>query len=122
LEQLWDLPLLTKQVNIPQTKPHIDLDTVAKNINRQLKDQGEESFVVDSVSNPARQVLQNKLDIVKYIIAAKQAEDAARAAKAKHAAELQTLKAIVAEKKLASLADKDIGTLEKRIQELEAGA
>jgi|LakMenE18May11ns_1017448.scaffolds.fasta_scaffold9415137_1 hypothetical protein len=56
-EQLWDLKLDT-------------LDTIAKNVNRQLKEVTEESFVSINV-NPSHSALTIKLEVVKYIIASK---------------------------------------------------
>lgn len=66
-EQLWQLPLTSKS--------GFDLDTVAKTLNREIKAQGEESFVETS-ANPAKKVLNEKLAIVVHVIGVKQAENA----------------------------------------------
>lgn len=67
VEQLWQLPLLARGINT------VDLDTVARTINNELKALGEESFVVKG-TNPKRAELTYKLEIVKYIIDVKQSE------------------------------------------------
>lgn len=69
-EQLWELPL--------QSKTAFDLDNVARDINRNLKAQAEESFV-DTSRNTAAKSLQEHLDIVVHIINVKKAENAAAA-------------------------------------------
>lgn len=56
-EDLFDLPLTGKRVN---------LDSVAKTLNRKLKELEEESFVKPKANDVT--VLQMKLDIVKHII------------------------------------------------------
>jgi hypothetical protein len=65
VEQLWDLPL--------KARSGFDLDTVAISVNATLKGLAEESFVEVS-SNPRRKDLEDMLEIVKYVIQAKQAE------------------------------------------------
>lgn len=67
VEQLWDLPLTSR------TGP--DLDTIARNINREIKQQAEESFV-NPASNPRKAMLEDCFAIVLHIIATKQAENA----------------------------------------------
>lgn len=66
-EQLWDLPL--------QSKTGCDLDTVARNISRQLKAQTEESFVTTS-NNSLAETLQAQLTLVVFIIETKKKEAA----------------------------------------------
>ena len=60
-EQLWDLPL--------QARSSLDLNTVAVEVNRELKGLAEESFV-ETRSNPRRGELEIMLEIVKFVIAA----------------------------------------------------
>lgn len=76
VEQLWSLPLTAARPD------HIDLDDVAKQCARELRDVTEESFVATKV-NPRKPELELKLEVVKHIIAVKQkeAEDARDAAK-----------------------------------------
>ncbi len=60
-EDLWDLPLLSKN--------NIDLDTVAKLLNKEIKNTEEESFVISKSTKNSD--LEAKLEIVKYIIKVK---------------------------------------------------
>ena len=71
-EQLWDLPLTAAS----PTKA--DLDKVAKAINTELKGITEESFV-STTTNPRVPLLSTALEVVKHIIAHKQAEAKAKA-------------------------------------------
>lgn len=68
VEDLWDLPL--------DSKVKASLNSIAIQLNRQIKDSGEESFIGKSKVDP---VLQLKFDIVKYVIDTKlsEAEDKA---------------------------------------------
>ena len=67
MEHLWDLPL--KATN------GFDLDSVAKEINAAAKASEEESFV-EVKTNKISEELVAKLEIVKFVIADKQAEAA----------------------------------------------
>lgn len=62
VEQVWDLPLSSKN--------GMDLDTVAKTVNAELRAASEESFV-GPATTPARSALEAKLEVVKAIIAVK---------------------------------------------------
>lgn len=59
VEQLWDIPLTSKTTEL-------SLDNVAKNLNRQLKELDEESFVIQQSTK--NEELEIKFEIVKYII------------------------------------------------------
>lgn len=72
-EQLWDMPLTSKS--------GFDLDTVAKEVNAQLKSVTEESFVVTK-TNPRKAGLELSLELVKHVIAVKLQENAELLAKA----------------------------------------
>ena len=58
VEELWDIPLTSRN--------GFSVDEIAKDLNRQLKDGGEESFVVES-SGP-NEILQLGFDIVRHVI------------------------------------------------------
>jgi len=88
-EQLWQLPLTSKV--------GVDLDTLAKGINKELKSTEEESFVATN-SNPRRNDLQVKLDILKHIIGVKQEEIAAATKRQANAVERQKLQELLARK------------------------
>ena len=66
-EDLFDLPL--------SARSGFDLDNVAKAVNNELKACGEESFVSTAI-NPKKKPLEVALDIVKDVIATKQAQNA----------------------------------------------
>jgi dTDP-4-dehydrorhamnose reductase len=108
-EQLFDLPLTSKN--------GFDLDTVAKDVNKLLKEQAEESFV-STTENPQATTYQLMLDIVKEIIADKLAEAAAARARSANAAERQRLLALLDEKNNDELKDLSKEELQKRINEL----
>jgi hypothetical protein len=58
-EDLWDLPLTSD-------RGHVNLDDLARSLNRQLKNEQDESFVEDvSHHNSA---LKLSFDLVKYVI------------------------------------------------------
>ena len=61
VEHLWDLPLS-------------QLDTIAKVTNKRIKEADEESFIAPKSAANAEDVL--RLDIIKHIIAVRQAEQA----------------------------------------------
>jgi hypothetical protein len=88
-EQLWDLPL--------QSKSGFDLDTVAKTVNAALRSVTEESFV-STTTSPAKSLLELKLDVVKFIIADKIAENEANRRKADNAAQRAKLIGILGDK------------------------
>ena len=66
-EILWDLPLTAKRNN------EADLNSVAKVINKQLKEEGDEDFV--NTKSKSTELIELKLDIVKYIIKCKQLQE-----------------------------------------------
>ena len=108
-EQLWGLPLKKS----PHTRGvRADLNGVAIEVNEQLKAVTTESFVDDSPGDAGRE-LENKLEIVKHVIATKKKERDA----AEKAAETRARKQRIAE----VLADKrDEKLKEMSEEELEA--
>lgn len=109
VEQLWDLPL--------QSKNGFDLDSVAKTVNTELKSMTEESFVSISI-NPASGVLALKLDVVKHIIAVRLAENEIvrqRTAKLAERAKLLDILADKQDEQLKALSPEEI---KKRLEEL----
>jgi hypothetical protein len=67
VEQLWDLPLISKS---PTRDVKCDLDTLARDISRELKAQAEDSFV-ETKTNPEKARLELALELVKYVIGVK---------------------------------------------------
>lgn len=61
-EDLFDLPLTSEK--------NASLDSVARELNKQIKEFGEESFV--NAPSPALNITKNKLEVVKLVIAFRQ--------------------------------------------------
>lgn len=108
-EQLWDLPLLSKN--------GLDLDTVAKTAKRQLDAASEESFV--SSTSPAKALAELRLEVVKHIISVKLAEKDAAAKKASKAELRKQLTAALAEKQSDALKGMSVEEIERKLAELE---
>lgn len=109
-EQLWDLPLTSRN--------GFDLDSVAKEVNQRLKAVTEESFVVKT-TNPAKDSLELKLEILKHIIASKQQEAEDRRNASARAAQRQKLKDILAEKQDGALKELTVEEIQKQLAELQ---
>lgn len=110
LEQVWDLPL--------QSKTGFDLDSLAKEINSNLKACAEESFVSTKTS-PLTTRLQLQLDLVKHVIATKIAENEKTRAAQDRKAERDRLTEILAKKQDAALEELTPEEIQKRIKELD---
>lgn len=111
IEQLWDLPLQTTRSNT------VDLDSVARTVNADLKAVTEESFV-QTRANPIKSQLTLKLDILKHIIATKQAENAEESRAAANKSEIARLKGLLAEKNDEALKGLSPEELEAKIKQL----
>ena len=110
LEQLWDVPL--------RSRDDFNLDTIAKAANKAWKEVSEESFV-ETEKTPAHTKREMTLEVVKYVIETKLAEEAAEKKRAENKLEKEKLLKILAEKqdgKLSELSEKE---LQKRIAALE---
>lgn len=108
-EQLWSLPLTSLK--------GANLNDIAVTINRELKAQGEESFV-DTKPNAKSALLVLKLDVLKHIIAVKQAENAEKLNAQHRAAEIAKIEEILVSKQTDALASSSVEDLEKRLAEL----
>lgn len=108
-EQLWDLPLTSKS--------GFDLDTVARAVNADLKSCTEESFV-STAKNPAADMHALRLELVKFVIADKIAENAARLEAADKAAKKAKLLDALAKKQDQALDAKSIEDLQKELDAL----
>jgi hypothetical protein len=111
VSQLFQLPL--------KSQTGFDLDTVARTINAQLKGVTEESFVEDTTADPRKTALTTSLEIVKDVIATKQAENRAAAEKVRKAAERKKLLDVLAAKKDEKLSQASIEELEKKLADLD---
>lgn len=102
-EDLWDL------------NPHA-LDTVFKELNAQRKQYGEESLL--HVENKETNILNNKIEIIKYILNVKLKEIEDREKAAANAAKRQRIMEVIASKEDAALNDMSVDELRKLIDEL----
>ena len=110
-EQLFDLPL--------KSPNGFDLNTVAKEINGELKATGEESFVEDTTNDPRREALVVSLEIVKDVIKTKQEENSARLNKLKRTEERRKILDALSAKKDQALTAASVEELEKKLAELD---
>lgn len=104
-EQLWDLPLLTTRSNQPS------LNDCAVRLSRAIAEQGELSFV-ENRANPAKTELETKLEVVKFVIATKQAENAAATERKAREAQRSKIDEIIASKKDEALSSMSLEELE----------
>ncbi len=109
VEDLWQLPL--------QSKSGPDLDTIARTANSSLRAVSEESFV-STRTDPKKPMYELQLEIVKHIIAVKQAENAEAAAKVDKAQKRAKLIEVLARKQDAALEQLSPEELAKQIDEL----
>jgi len=110
-EMLWELPLQSKAGNV-------SLDSIAIDVNRHLKSLGEESFVSSDTNSAARAENQLRLDILKHIIAVKQAEYKAAADAVARKAERDRLVGALARKQEAAVEKLSEEELQRRIAAL----
>ncbi|AEI71072.1 hypothetical protein [EBPR siphovirus 2] len=112
-EQLWSLPLTAK------TSTVASLNGIGIAIKRKLAEVSDESLV-EARPNPQKAELELALEIVKHVIAAKQAQAAAadeRAAKAQRRGKILEALAAQEDKELTSKSKDD---LLKELQALDA--
>lgn len=110
VEQLFQMPLTSST--------GFDLDTTAKAINSELKAAGEESFVAKA-SDPRKAMLEIALEIVKDVIATKQAAAAALLARQHKAEERRKILDALGAKKDQQLTEASIEELEAKLAALE---
>lgn len=111
IEQLWDVPL--------RSKDEFNLNSIAKTVNKWLKDISEENFVVETKKTAEHKRLEVAMDVIKYVIEVKIAEEKETATRAEKKKEKEKLLAILAEKqdgKLSALSEKE---LQERIAALD---
>ena len=111
VEQLFDMPL--------KSNSGFDLDNVARNIFNDIKAIGEESFVDSNNNNPRKKLLENSLEIVKDVIATKQAENSLRLNKIKKTEERKKILDAMAAKKEQQLSQASLEELEAKLSALE---
>lgn len=107
VEDVWDLPL--------KHRSKFDLDTLAKGINRKIKEQEEESFV--TAPTTANSTLRAKLDIVKHIIEVRMSEAETRAKAAEKRDRNARILEILDRKQNQKLEDMDESELRALLEE-----
>lgn len=110
-EQLYDLPL--------KSGSNFDLDTVARNINNELKGMSEESFVEDSTVHPKKKGLQVALEIVKDVIATKQELNRVELARRQKTVQVQKVRDAIAAKKDEKITSASLDELETMLKNLQ---
>lgn len=105
VEDLWDLS-------------HVQLDSIYKNLNKEIKQTQEESLL--SAKNSEDAELQAKIDIVKYIFTVKQQEAIQRSIDAENAYKKRRIMEILAQKQDDFLMGKSEDELRKMLKELES--
>lgn len=104
VEDLWDLG-------------QVQLDSIYKNLNKEIKQIQEESLL--SAKNSEDAELQAKIDIVKHIFTVKQQEAIQRGIDAENADKKRRIMEILAQKQDDSLMGKSEDELRKMLKELE---
>lgn len=94
------------------------LDVLAKAVNKQLKEENEESFI--STKTKSNTLLELKLDILKHVIADKKAEAEAKKLKAERSQELEMLNSLLTKIKSKELDNLSSEEVLKRIADLQA--
>ncbi|HEY8924296.1 MAG TPA: hypothetical protein VIU64_07940 [Polyangia bacterium] len=110
VEQLWDVPL--------RARDGFDLNAVARVANKALKEISEENFV-ETAKTTEHARREAALEVVKYVIATKLAEEEAAKARAARKQEKEQLLAILAEKQAGKLSELSEKELQRRIAALE---
>lgn len=105
VEDLWDLG-------------QVQLDSIYKNLNKEIKQIQEESLL--SAKNSEDAELQAKIDIVKHIFMVKQQEAIQRSIDAENADKKRRIMEILAQKQDDSLMGKSEDELRKMLKELES--
>lgn len=103
-EDLWDLSLTS-------------LDTIAKAVNKRLKEENEESFI--TTRSKSNSELELSLDILKHVITVKLEEKEKATLKAERRAELDLLRNLRENKKMEALNSLSLEEIDKKMAELE---
>lgn len=109
-EDLWSLPLTSKN--------KANLDDAAKAVNSEINSMQEDSFVTVNANSNKLGILNDKLDILKYIISVRQQENTDVRNAAARAAEKQTLIGILERKQQGELEELSVAELTDKIKAL----
>ena len=113
VEDLWDLPLTSARGE--------SLDKIAKGVNKELKAEEEESFVVTS-TNKNKRLLEVQLEILKHIIAYKIGLQETQRNRSAIAEERRRLTEILAQKEDEQLMSQSADDIRKQLANLNAVA
>lgn len=116
VEQLWDLPLVSKGGTTRDIK--VDLDTVARSAFKALEEVTSQSFV-DTTPHPKKAERELALEVVKHIIADKQTRAAAQQAAAENSQKKQVLLSALADKQNQAIGAMSEEEIRKQIAALE---
>jgi hypothetical protein len=115
VEQLWDLPLIAA----PRAGTAIaDLDSIARGIAAELRGVTSESFV-ETKPDPRKGDLETKLEVLKHVIAAKQADAAAAKTAAERAEKRRKLVDAIAAKDEQAIQNMSKEELLKQLAEID---
>lgn len=104
VEDLWDLSL-------------VNLDTIFKTLNSQVKQSKEESLL--SKKTKEDEILETQIEIVKHIVSVKQEEQTAREKAMENREKKQKIMSVIAMKKDEELKNSSIEELNKMLEELD---
>lgn len=104
VEDLWDLG-------------EAQLDSIYRNLNAQKKKNDEASLL--ATKSAEDEVLEVKIQIVKYIFDQKRADADTRRRKVENAEKRRRLQELIANKQDAALQDKSIDELQRMLDEIE---
>lgn len=110
IEALWDAPL--------RSRDDFNLNTIAKTANKALKEISEESFV-ETTKTAEHTRREAAMEVVKYVIDTKLAEETAATNRTAKKQEKEKLLSILAEKQAGKLSELSEKELQKRIAALE---
>lgn len=111
VEQLWDVPL--------RSRDDFNLNAIAKAASKAFKEVSEENFV-ETTKTAIHTYREMTLEVVKYVIEIKLAEEAAATTRAANKQEKEKLLGILAEKQDGKLSALSEAELKKRIAALDA--
>ena len=114
-EQLFDLPL------VKRARQAVDLDSVARAVAADLREVTTESFVQVETS-PRKGDLETKLEIVKHVIAVKQAEAAAALKRSENAEKRRKLLDALASAEAKEMSEMSKDDLLKQLAEIDDAA
>jgi hypothetical protein len=110
VEQLWDLPLTGRSAN---------LNSIAVATSREIRELTEDSFVTEA-PNPRKAALELRLEVLKHVIADKQAAAARATKRAENADRRRRILEAIAQKQDQALLSKSLDELLSDLGKTEA--